>query len=265
MTNLTHIDELIDQTIQDNHDKLQREVIEKINPELHTYRNSINILVGRQGLGKSFSAFREIIKISHVDPTSHLLIVINKEGKSNDATYTTLKKLFKIPVVFLSYENAEKTVRVILSYKKLYNTIKQKHLETMIEDEQVDEIFSALVVKNFDLQFLHTLIYFEDCANNPLFKKSHLYFPQLIATCRHNGITFFFSTQFWKSIPTELKSNATTIYIFRDFSSEQLYYILRQTPLKHSRKRIYELYQKLTAHEKLVVDTIRGTLTVDKS
>jgi hypothetical protein len=190
---------------------------------------------------------------------------VNKEGKANDATYTVLKKLFQIPTLFLSYDTAEKTVRAILSYKLLYNTIKEKHLENKIEEAQIDEIFTTLAIKNLDLPFLHTIIYFEDCANNPLFKRPTMYFPQLIATCRHNGLTFFFATQFWKAIPTELKSNASTIYMFRDFSSEQVYYILRQTPLKYNRKKVYELYQKLVGHEKLVIDTIKGKLTIDKS
>jgi hypothetical protein len=58
------VDDAIDSIMEENHDQLFRESIQKIHPELHTYRNSINILVGKQGLGKSFSAFREIIKIS---------------------------------------------------------------------------------------------------------------------------------------------------------------------------------------------------------
>jgi hypothetical protein len=232
---------------------------------LHTYRNSINLLVGKQGLGKSFTAYREIIKISCTDPTAHLLIIINKDGKSNDATFNVLKDLFQIPVVFLSYELAEDQVRDILKYKDLYNRIKLEHLEDKIQDEQVEELCFVLQIKDLSQPYLSTIIYFDDCANNSLFKRPTQYFPQLIATCRHNGLTFFFASQFWKGMPTELKSNALTIYIFRDFSRQQLTYILQQTPLKYENTKVQSIYRTLREHDKLVVDVVTGRITVDKS
>jgi hypothetical protein len=262
---LSAIDNLIDDVIYDNRDQLARESIKKIHRELHTYRNSINLLVGKQGLGKSFSAYREIIKIGATDPTTHMLIIINKDGKSNDATFNVLKHLFTIPVVFYPYDDAEEQVKDILRYKDLYNRIKLEHLEDKIQDEQVDEIQFVLKIPDLSQPFLNTIIYFDDCANNRLFKNPTQYFPQLIATCRHNGLTFFFASQFWKGMPTELKSNALTIYIFRDFSKQQLDYILQQTPLKYDKKRILDIYKNLTKHDKLVVDVVTGKITVDKS
>jgi hypothetical protein len=259
------IDDMINQTINENSSKLFREVIQKIHPDINTYTNSINILVGKQGLGKSYTALREIIKISYVDTTTHLLLVINKSGSSNDATFNVLQKCFRIPFVFLKYDDAEIYVRNLLKYKDLYNKIKNEHLENLIEDDQIKELFEVLYINSFNIPFLSTIIYFEDCANNKLFKKPSMYFPQLIATCRHNGLTFFFATQFWKGVPTELKSNATTIYIFRDFSRQQFLYILQQTPLKYEVRKICETYQKLKNHDKMIVDTIKGVIILDQT
>jgi hypothetical protein len=219
------------------------------------------LLVGKQGLGKTFTALREIIKISFADPNVHLLIIINKEGKPNDATFDLLKPLLQIPVVFFSYENAEAGVKKLLKYKRLYHTIKKGNLE----NDQVSEIFNALSISNFNKPFLNTVIYFDDCVNNQLFKKPTNYFPQLVAKCRHNGLILFFAVQFWKGLPTELKANASTIYIFRDFSSQQILYIFRQTPLKHDLYQVYELYRQLRGHEKLVIDTIKGQIIIDKT
>jgi hypothetical protein len=170
-----------------------------------------------------------------------------------------------MPIVFLANDVAEQTVRNILKYKELYNTVKAQHLEDMVEDSQVEELRTVLRINDLSQPFLNTIIYFEDCANSPLFKKPTQYFAQLIATCRHNGLTFFFSTQFWKAIPTELKSNAVTIYIFRDFSKQQVDYILRQTPLKYNKDRIYKEYQTMRRYDKMVVDTVTGQITIDKS
>jgi hypothetical protein len=259
------IDDMINQTISENRGELNREVIQKIHPEVNTYRNSINILVGKQGLGKSYTALREIIKISFVDPTAHLLLIINSSGSSNDATFNVLQSCFRLPIVFVKYDDAEEYVKNMLKYKDLYNRIKKENLENLIEDDQIKELFEVLNINSLNSPFLNTIVYFEDCANNRLFSKSTMYFPHLIATCRHNGLTFFFATQFWKGVPTELKSNATTIYIFRDFSRQQLTYILQQTPLKYEFKKIYDTYHKLQNHDKLIVDTHASTIILDKT
>jgi hypothetical protein len=191
--------------------------------------------------------------------------VINKNGSANDVTFTVLQDLFQIPVMFECYENAKEVVSTILKYKRLYNTIKAQHLEDQIEDSQLEALCNTLKIDNLNRPFLSTIIYFDDCANNSLFKNPTQYFPQLIATCRHNGLTFFFASQFWKGMTTELKSNASTIYIFRDFSQQQVNYILQQTPLKYELSRINRIYKTMREHDKLVVDTISGTVTVDKS
>jgi hypothetical protein len=262
---LRDVDDYIDAVMDANKEVLEREQIQKINKDIHTYQNSINILVGKQGLGKTFTALREIIKISFADPNVHLLIIINKEGKANDVTFEILKHLFQIPVIFFSYGEAEEQVKLILDYKKLYNTIKQRHLENKIEDAQVEEIFEVLHIDNLARPFLNTVIYFEDCVNNQLFKKPTQYFPQLVAKTRHNGLILFFAAQFWKGLTGELKANANTIYIFRDFSRQQLLYIFQQTPLKHDLYKIYKTYHQLRDHDKLVIDTIKGNITVDRS
>jgi hypothetical protein len=262
---LAVIDNLIDNKIAENKDVLFRETIQKIHPELHTYQNSISILVGKQGMGKSYTALKEIIKISFVDPCTHMLIIINKDGSSNDATYESLKSLIRIPVNFYSYVDAENRVKQILKYKEFYNTVKKNQLEDQIADDQAEETFGVLEINDFSRPYLHTIIYFEDCANNICFRRSVQYFPQLIATCRHNGISFFFTTQFWKGVPTELKSNATTIYIFRDFSKQQITYILQQTPLKHDLNVVYRNYKNLNNHDRMVVDTVTGKIIIDKT
>jgi hypothetical protein len=171
----------------------------------------------------------------------------------------------QIPVIFFSYGDAEERVNKVLEYKKLYNTVKRDHLENDIEDDQVQEIYNTLSITDFHKPFLNTVIYFEDCVNNQLFKKPTNYFPQLVAKCRHNGLILFFAVQYWKGLPTELKANASTIYIFRDFSKQQILYIFHQTPLKHNLYHVYETYQRLRGHERLVIDAIKGQIIIDKT
>jgi hypothetical protein len=257
---LDEIDNLVTHTISKT--RCSRETVRKIHPELNTYYNSINVLVGRQNCGKTYTVLKELIKIGYVDEITHLLIYVTKDGRANDETYNTLKHLISIPVIFVSQEEAEKVVRTILEYKNLYNKIKGDHLENRIVDEQVNELKKVLMIRDLKLPYLHTIIFFEDSANNPLFKKPTLFFPQLISKCRHVGCSFFFAVQFWKSIPTELKANLSAIYIFPSYSKQQLHYILNQIPLSETFEEIYASYQMLNVHDKIVVDVIEGEVFV---
>jgi hypothetical protein len=257
------LDDVIDYTMQTSKKTLSRESISKIHPQLNTYYNSINVLVGRQNSGKTYSVLKELIKISFVDPKTHVLIYVTKDGRSNDTTYESLKHLIQIPIVFTSQDNAEKLVKTILEYKQLYNRVKSEHLEDRIIDEQMDELKQVLMIPNLKQPFLHTIIFFEDTANNPLFKKPTMFFPQLIAKCRHVGVSFFFAVQFWKSLPTELKANSTTIYIFPSYSKQQLHYILYQIPLSETFDQVYGEYQHLGKHNKIVVDAITGDVHIE--
>jgi hypothetical protein len=262
---LDHIDNLIHEELEKNRDSLQRESLSSIHPEIHTSYNSINILVGGQGKGKSLTAWQQIIKIGAISPITHLVIYITKSGVPNDQTFDALKKLIPVPVVYISNKQAEKYVTEILGYKKLYNTVISDHLQDKIEETQISELLSALKISDLSLHWLHTIIYFEDSANHPLFKNPRMYFPQLCATCRHIGCSFYFAVQFWKSLPTELKANATTVFIFSGYSSEQLAYIFRQVPKKYPFKQIYAAYQKLLKHGRMIVSVETGDIDFDNS
>jgi hypothetical protein len=253
----------LDTMIADAVSNETRESNAKVSPKLNTYRNSINVLVGRQGQGKTFTALKEMIKITYIDPKTHMIIYVTKDGTSCDETYKDLEHLIECPVVFIAQPNAEAFVSDVVEWKELYNTIKDQRLEKRIVDSQKAELFNALGITDFSQPWLHTIIFFEDSANNPLFAKPTLYFPQLVAKCRHVGMSFFFAVQFWKSIPTELKANISTIYIFPGYSKQQVHYILGQIPLSEKFDAIYSTYQGLKGRRKIVVDAINGDIKVE--
>jgi uncharacterized protein YdhG (YjbR/CyaY superfamily) len=253
--NLNDLDNIINHTIS-TAKTTTREAIRKIHPALNTYYNSINILVGRQNSGKTYTVLKELIKIAYVDDKTHLLVYVTKDGVPNDATFSTLEHLLTVPVLFVAQDEAEEIVKNILAYKNLYNRIKAERLEKRIIEEQINELKTVLMIPDLTLPFLHTVIFFEDSANNPLFKKPTLFFPQLVAKCRHVGVSFFFAVQFWKSLPTELKANISTIYFF------VVHYILNQIPLAQSFDCIYAEYQRLKQHDKIIVDVILGETSI---
>lgn len=84
---LSRLDEMINYCLESNLNKLEDELIREIHPQINVQYNSLNIAVGRQRSGKTYSIIREIIKISNVCPRTHLLVYINKEGAASDPTF----------------------------------------------------------------------------------------------------------------------------------------------------------------------------------
>lgn len=225
---LSRLDEMINYCLESNLNKLEDELIREIHPQINVQYNSLNIAVGRQRSGKTYSIIREIIKISNVCPRTHLLVYINKEGAASDPTFESLKSLIRIPIKYVPENKAEEYIQELLKWKMLYNYIKDKSAENKIQESQIRQMFDFLKINNFDNTTLHTLIFFEDAANSKLFNKTTNYFNQLFTRLAHVQCSVFIAVQFWKSLPTEIKSNASTIFIFPRFSKEQLRYILRQ-------------------------------------
>ena len=248
------LDKMINYCLHKNKSKLDDELISKIHNQVYVQYNTLNIAVGRQRSGKTHTIIKEIIKISAVSKRTHLLIYINKNGAPSDPTFESLKGLISMPIEYVSEDNAEKFVQDILKWKMLYNYIKEKHYEDRIQEDQVEKMFDFLKIDNFANVTLHTLIFFEDAANNKLFKKNTNFFNQLFTRLAHVQCSVFIAVQFWKSLPTEIKSNTSTIFIFSRFSKEQLRYTLRQIPLPYSFDEIWDVYSKLRDKEKLIVD-----------
>ena len=251
-----------------NNESIKTECIAKIHDEINCYSNSVNVFVGRQGSGKGFQALTEIIKISRVDKTAHMLIYVSKYGSQTDKTFESLKHLIQIPIIYVKYVDEEDknkdSVQVfskIQCYKRLYEQIKNEHLEDKIEDEQREELFDVLKINDFSKPTLHTLILLDDCANNPLIQAKG-FFAEMLTVCRHNHTSFFLSIQNWKSITTEIKANVSTIFIFGLYSKQQLNVMLYQIATHYTFEEIYEAYKDLQKHDCLIVDANSGEIKI---
>ena len=76
------LDKMINYCLHKNKSKLDDELISKIHNQVYVQYNTLNIAVGRQRCGKTHTIIKEIIKISAVSKRTHLLIYINKNGRS---------------------------------------------------------------------------------------------------------------------------------------------------------------------------------------
>ena len=232
---------------------INRESLEKI-PGTNTYVNSVNVFVGRQRTGKTYSAIKEIIKISRKHKETHLLVYINKDGKPNDDTFERTKDLINCSIIYVSYEDSCQYLQQLLQYKYTYNAIKDKHLEEELSEKHKNELFENLSIEDFENEYLHTIILLED-ATQFMKSKNAEYINDLMTKCRHIQCSFFVIIHFWKALSTNLKSNLSTIYIFSGYSRQQLNYILYQINVNASLNEIFEKYKTLGNHGKIIIDS----------
>ena len=253
-----YVHNMVKECLQKNKSQIANALIKKIHRDINIYYNSVNIFVGKQGSGKTLSAVEEIIKISHVPNAAHLLVYVSKTGDKKDVTFESLRELIDIPIAYVSQDDAEEYVNALLNYKQLYYTIRNEHLEDRIIDEQRNDIFKALKVNDFNCPMLHTLILFDDIANNKLLANEKSYFNNLMTTCRHNHVSFFLNVQFWKSLSTTIKSNVSTVFVFGTYSKEQLRYITHQITMNKSFDELYDEYRFMDKHSKIIIDCNNG-------
>ena len=274
----------VKQALIDNENAIKKERLEPIHPQTIVYKNSVNILVGKQGSGKTFTCVYEIAKITQLHPETHLLVVFCKDENKEDPTVRALANMINVPIEYVVEDEAEEYVRNLLECKRQYNLA----LETGETDNgpiegsalgsqiPVDlgqtnefglplEMAETLKINDFSRPYLHTIFLFNDIAKSKLFNRATNYFNQLLPICRHIQVSFFLNVQFWKSLPPEIKANATLVFIFGGFDSRQLYYIFSQVPTAMSVRELIDFYRTLGKHDKLIVDCENGDIWLPDS
>ena len=244
-----------------NKNALDSELIQKINCT-DTYTNSISVAVGRQRSGKTRKILKEIIKISNLHKYTHLLLYVNKTGQKTDKTFESMKGLINVPILYCSQMECEEKLVELIQYKNQYNLIKQQGIEDQVPGDLAMEILDALCIEDFSKPYLHTLVLLDDIANSAMLAKPTSVMNSLMTQCAHINCSFFLAVQFWKGLPTSIKSQVTTIYMFGGFSREQLHYILRQITLQNPFSQVYEEYKKLQYQDYMYIDIVESHYTI---
>lgn len=266
MSNTNEFEDLMElqkQLVAEQADDVSNADIKPIAEGIHAYNNSVNIFVGVQGTGKTYSAMQEIIKISHAQPNAHLLVIITAFGEDTfDPTINGSVKLVKCPVIYVKYADAVETLQRLLCYKRLYNDIIRNYGVERVEDSQLDELRHELRISNFDQQTLHTLILFDDASDNALFREG-TYMSQMLGICRKIYCSFFLTVQKWRGLSTTIRSNTTTAFITGGFSSQQMSHICHQIASRFDYHEIYRVYRQLEPKDKLIINNRTGNVEVD--
>jgi hypothetical protein len=260
---LDDIDDLLLDLIEENKGVLKREGLRPVHPEINCWYNSFNVFIGKQGSGKTFSAIREIARIALASKQTRQLIYITKKGDQSDATVQAIRKAIAMPIVYVAEDDAEHFVQKLDEWMCAYKEIKDGSRDPEdMSDEEIEEMCEVLRIDSLKLPFLHMIILFDDFGNSKLVKKPESYFCNYIATLRHKGVSVYACIQERKGLSTAMKSHATTIFLFPGYSPNDLRWIFYQTPCCSEIKKHLEVYENLGPHQKLIINTVKQTITL---
>ena len=243
------IDNIIDYELNTGRKKL----ISKISDNINFKYNSFNIFLGKQGTGKTTSILKELMKLSTIKNDYHLIIYVS--NNSSDDTFNKLKNYINIPIVKTDYQHLNQQFEQLIKLKDTYN----KMIDGEIEKNA--EILPELYISSFSKDRLHTFILMDDAAfvlkneNNPWFK--------WLCQLRHLNTTVALCLQIWKSINPSLKSQITSINIFKGYSRQQLNFIYQQIAIDVDFNEFMRMYNKLNTRQKLIIDCVEGEIKID--
>ena len=257
-----HTNRLLQQSLNDASNVLHKSHITCIHPEVFLKYSSVNVFMGKQGTGKTFTLMKELVKLSLIDCDVHLIVMVTRDGRQDD-TLESVKDNITIPCVYVSYDNVVEYLHELVFYKLVYNKIISEHLEDSIDNEQRDEVLEALHIDSFSRQSLQEVIVFDDAAYSAILSKSGSEVISMIHEARHYKFIFCFCIQGVKSIPLPIKEQMTTLFLFPGFIRQKLFTIYNQsgiTSLEYDEFR--DLYHNLQPSDYLLVDCQRGTVKV---
>ena len=248
-----NLDSFIDTVVSKELNNGIKKHISKIDPNVNFRYNSFNICVGPQGSSKTTSVMKELMKLSMVPHDYHMIVYVT--DNDSDDTFNSLLKYVDMACVKTDYAHVDQQFEVLAKYKDDYNAMIDGRMP------KDDAILDALCINDFSKQRLHTFILFDD-ASFIFDSKTKSKFKSWFTKLRHLNCTVFACIQIWGSLDAKIKSQLSSVYLYKGFSRERLQYIYRQLPIDMGFEQFYQLYQQLPKYKKIVIDCLDSSLKV---
>ena len=122
---------------------LTHELQTEIDPNVFFLRNSVNLLVGKKGSGKTYNVFREVLKLKFVQ-NHHYTKMIYVTNKPYDPTYSRVKDLMPILVEKVPYDKAVQKINELSEAKKAIVEIKNHDLNVNdLDHSELDNVLGT--------------------------------------------------------------------------------------------------------------------------
>jgi hypothetical protein len=215
------VDKLIERVLAQTNNEQTLQTI--IHPEIAFTYNSINLLVARRGVGKTFSVMKELIKLSQLPDKGGYTTFIYVSDKTNDSTVNELIKLIKLKVRQVSYEDVLKVMEDIIDAKSALEGAIRKVIVDELTEKTVKDLKSTLDLDDLYVDEVpHTAILLDD-AINILKDTKHKKLMNVLFQNRQPRFTIFICVQDVFGVPIKIKRNCDAVWIFAGLTDKHAF------------------------------------------
>jgi hypothetical protein len=206
-----------------------------IHPELNFRRNSINLLIARRGVGKTFTVLRELIKLSQLPDKGGYSSFLYVSDKTNDATVNELIKHVNLRVRHVSYNDILEVLHDLIDAKNALSDALEKDIVNELDEKTVEDLCNTLDVSAMTSSIRsakpgaelpdyvpHTAILLDD-AINILKENKFKNLRNILFQNRQPRLTIFICVQDLYGVPVQLRRNCDTIFLFAGMTDKMAF------------------------------------------
>ena len=223
------LDEIVDSLIKksDDNPESRDDMQNLINDQIFLHYNSVNLVIGKRGSGKTYTTLREILKIPvELGDRNKFTQIHYITDKARDDTVEKFIPAFKkcgFYFNWVSTSNAEQLIRTLTALKGMISDP-----EWIAENEHDNELAcEALNCSPKTKGIPHTIIIFDDCIG--LFSKATS-LSKLLFENRQSRITYFLILQDVQGLSPSMKANIDSLTLFGGFPKHKFLTLFYQLP-----------------------------------
>ena len=246
------------------------EIQSDIDNDIYFKHNSVNLVIGKRGSGKTYMVMREVLKVAY------LMEWWDRVGREDDPRYTQIyyitdklrddtcerakyyiEKNTRMQFIWESTENALEIINGITTLKALLSDPDAERFKNKVEEDPtlIEDARRYLNINPNDTSGIlpHTLIIFDDCIG--LFNKYSPLSKKLFEN-RQSRITYFLILQDVQGLNPSMKANVDSLVFFGGFPKHKWNSLMYQMPVIHDGYSFDNYYSKLRPHDFVLFDYI---------
>ena len=273
MAEFTNIDKLADKDLRKKKYNIKGEIQSKVHNDIYFKYNSVNLVIGKRGSGKTFMVMREMLKLAYLMhgfrsryPTynnypQYTQIIYITDKLRDDTCERAIHYINKLESVQFEWTSTDEALNIIngLSALKAFLANHKEYKKEMSKEE-----YEAAIVKSKEIlncqeltTIPHTVIIFDDCIG--LFNKYSPLSKKLFEN-RQSRITYFLILQDVQGLNPSMKANVDSLVLFGGFPKHKWNSLTYQMPLIDPDYTFANYYSKLSSHDFVFFDYVANKI-----
>jgi hypothetical protein len=234
---------------------------------IESFDNSLNIVIGSQGSGKTTYAANEVLAIVATVGINQLVVVMRKQYDPKINSLSRVLEEHGTPTIILTWSpQLPEQLNSLLEAKRAYQNIIREAKAANIPESKIasrlegdpTELLQILGLTNFTYEPLRTVIIFDDTGRNPLLRKEGM-ISNMIRIARELNIITFILTHAWNDLDISIRSNASLVILTPGLSRNRLVFIHNQTNTETDFSDFLDMY-KTNPKRYLIIDNQTGEI-----